>query len=77
MVLREAGWFTAIGMAAGMAAAVGAATLARNLLFGVSSWDVSTLMLVAAVLGISALLASYIPARRTASINPVEALRTE
>jgi ABC-type lipoprotein release transport system permease subunit len=47
------------------------------MLFGVSSWDPPTLIAVAAVLGISALLASYIPARRAASVNPVEALRAE
>jgi ABC-type lipoprotein release transport system permease subunit len=49
----------------------------RGLLFGVRSWDVPTLLAVAAVLGTSALLASYLPARRAASVNPVEALRTE
>jgi macrolide transport system ATP-binding/permease protein len=47
------------------------------LLFGVRSWDTATLLAVAAVLGISALLASYIPARRAAAVNPVEALRAE
>lgn len=77
MVLREAGWLTVIGMGAGITVAVGAATLARSLLFNVSSWDAETLILVAAVLGISALFASYIPARRAASVNPVEALRAE
>ena len=56
---------------------VGAATLMRGLLFGVSSWDVPTLAGVAVVLGSSALLASYLPARRAASVDPVEALRTE
>ena len=54
---------------------VGAAV--RGLLFGVRSWDVPTLAAVAAVLGIASLLASYIPARRAASVNPVEALRAE
>ena len=49
----------------------------RKLLFGIQSWDVPTLIVVAAVLGVSALVASFIPARRAASVNPVEALRAE
>jgi ABC-type lipoprotein release transport system permease subunit len=49
----------------------------RSLLFGVRSWDISILIAVATVLVASALLASYIPARRAASVNPVEALRAE
>jgi len=77
MVLREAGWLTVIGLGAGMACAVGAATLMRKLLFGVSSWDVSTLISVGALLAVAALLASYLPARRAAGVNPVDALRAE
>jgi len=44
---------------------------------GVQAWDAPTLAGVAVVLGGFALLASYIPARRAASVNPVEALRAE
>jgi len=77
MVLREAGWLTVIGVGAGMACAVGAATLMRKLLFGVSSWDVSTLVAVGGVLAVAALMASYLPARRAAGVNPVDALRAE
>ena len=77
LVLREAGWLTAAGIVAGLACAIGAATLMRDLLFGVRSWDVSTLITVAGVLGLSALAASYMPARRAASVNPVESLRAE
>jgi ABC-type antimicrobial peptide transport system permease subunit len=77
LILKEAGWLTGIGIALGLACCVPAATLMRHLLFGVSSWDVPTLAAVAVVLGISALLASFIPARRAASVNPVEALRAE
>ena len=77
LILREAGRLITAGMTIGLACAVAAATVMRGLLFGVSSWDVPTLSLVAAVLGLSALLASYIPARRAASVNPVDALRAE
>jgi len=49
----------------------------RGLLFNIRTWDISTLAFVAIVLGAAALIASYIPAHRAASINPVEALRAE
>lgn len=77
MVLREAGWLTAIGLAIGLAGSVGASLLMRSLLFGVAACDAFTLTGVAALLGLAALAASYLPARRAASANPVEALRAE
>jgi macrolide transport system ATP-binding/permease protein len=77
LILKEAGWVTAVGIAMGLAGSVAAATLMRGLLFGVGSWDVAPLGSVAAILGGAALLASFIPARRAASVNPVEALRSE
>ncbi len=51
--------------------------LLRGLLFGVQSWDVPTLLGVAVLLAVCALAASYLPARRAASVDPVEALRAE
>jgi ABC-type lipoprotein release transport system permease subunit len=51
--------------------------LMRKLLFGVQAWDATTLVSVAALLAVSALLASFIPARRAASVNPTDALRAE
>ena len=49
----------------------------RSLLFGTPPWDVLTLVAVAAILGLSALIAAYVPARRAAAVDPVEALRAE
>jgi predicted permease len=77
LILGEAGRLVVIGVAAGALAAAGSATLMRTLLFGVTPWDPATLLGVAAVLGVSALAASYLPARRAASLSPVEALRAE
>jgi predicted permease len=77
MVLKEAGWLAALGIGLGAAGSVAAATLARKLLFGVSSWDVQTLAGVAVVLAVAVMMASFVPARRAASVNPVEALRSE
>ena len=77
LILKEAGWLTGIGMITGLACSVAAATLMRSLLFGVHAWDLSTLAGVAAVLALSALLASLIPAHRASSVNPVKALSAE
>jgi predicted permease len=77
MILKEAGWLTGFGIVAGLFCSIAVATLMRKLLFGIHTWDMSTLAAVAVLLGVSALLASYFPARRAASVNPVEALRAE
>jgi predicted permease len=77
LVLGEAGKLIGVGIVLGLAASVGAAMLMGKLLFGVQAWDAGTLAGVAVVLGASAMLASYIPARRAASVNPTEALRAE
>jgi len=77
LILREAGWLTITGIAIGLLGAVGAARLLGFLLFGVASWDLPTLAAVALVLGGSAILASFIPARRAAGVSPLEALRSE
>ncbi len=77
MVLREAGLLAAIGIAIGLVGAVGAAVAMRGLLFGVASWDISTLAGVAIVLGLFAILAGYVPARRATLVDPVIALRHE
>ena len=77
MVFKEAGKLTAIGIGAGLACSIAGATLMRKLLFGTQAWDMTTLAGVAVTLVTFALIASYVPARRAASVNPVEALRAE
>jgi len=77
MILKEAGRLTLVGIVMGLAGAMVAAMLMRSLLFGVSSWDLPTLAAVALGLGGASLLASYIPARRAARVDPIVALRCE
>jgi macrolide transport system ATP-binding/permease protein len=77
LILKEAGWLIVIGIFLGLISSMAAAALMGKLLFGIRSWDAPTLISVAAALAIAALFASYLPARRAASVNPVEALRAE
>ena len=77
LVLKEAGGLTLAGIAMGLLCALGAARLLRSLLFGVNSFDPPTFAAVACLLGAAALAASFIPARRAAQVNPLEALRSE
>jgi macrolide transport system ATP-binding/permease protein len=77
LVLREAVQVTAVGVVLGLLGAVAAASGMRALLFETPPWDLPTLAGVAAVLAGAALLASLVPARRAASVDPMEALRVE
>lgn len=77
LILKEAGQLTLFGIVLGLACSLGAATSLRGMLFGVPPWDLPILAAVAGALGFAALLASYIPARRAASVNPAEVLRAE
>jgi ABC-type antimicrobial peptide transport system permease subunit len=77
LVLGEAGRLAALGIVLGLACAMAAAASMQKLLFEISAWDAPTLAAVAATLTLAALLASYIPARRAASVDPVIALRAD
>jgi len=77
LILKEAGTLAVAGILIGIGCAIVAATLMRKLLFGTPPWDITTLLSVAVVLGGSALLASFFPARRAASVDPITALRAE
>jgi predicted permease len=77
MVLRQGAKTALVGVAIGIAAALGLTELMRSLLFGVSPQDPLTLASVAALLTLVALLASFIPARRAMRVDPAVALRYE
>ncbi len=77
LILKEASGLVALGIGSGLVCAIGAATLIEKLLFNTPAWDAPTLAGVGLLLAVSALLASYLPARRAASVNPVSALRVE
>ena len=77
LIMKEAAWLIGIGIGTGLVSSVAAATLIRGLLFGVRSWDAETLATVAVLLAVSALMATYIPARKAAQVDPSVALRYE
>ncbi|MGH9616050.1 MAG: ABC transporter permease, partial [Acidobacteriaceae bacterium] len=77
MVLREAGLLIAIGMVIGIATALATAQLLRSLLFDVTPRDPLALLTTCAVLLLTALFAAWWPARRAASVDPMQALRSE
>ncbi len=77
MFVRSALVLAGLGTLAGLGAAAALVRLMGALLFGVSPLDPFTFITVPLILAVSAVLASYLPARRAAAINPVEALRAE
>jgi ABC-type antimicrobial peptide transport system permease subunit len=77
MILRRAGWLTGIGVCTGLLLAFGLAHGVANLLYEVRPDDPLVFgSITAAITGI-ALLASWLPARRAARIDPMVALRDE
>ena len=77
MVLRSAFSQIGIGMAIGIPAAIGAGKLMRDQLYGVTPWNPVMLALAVLTLALAALLASLVPARRAAGVEPMVALRNE
>jgi len=77
MFVRSALILTGVGIVAGLGAAVVVAHLMRTLLFGVSPLDPLSFAAVPLILAATAALASFLPACRAATVNPVDALRAE
>jgi putative ABC transport system permease protein len=77
IVLGEAAWLAACGVGLGVAGALGATRLMQTLLFGVTPTDALTFAAIAMLLTATALVASYIPARRATRVDPMVALRYE
>jgi putative ABC transport system permease protein len=77
MVLRRAFSQVGIGLALGIPAAIGAGRLMKDQLFGVKPWDPVMLVFATVLLALAAVLASVIPARRAAGVEPMVALRNE
>lgn len=77
LILRHGFWMAGIGLLLGLAGALGLMRLLVTLLFGVGVWDPLTITTVGCLLGVVALAACYIPARRATRIDPAVALRYE
>ena len=77
LITRQVGWLTLSGLAIGLLCSVGTSMLMRSLLFAVQAWDGVTLTCVAMLLGVASMVASFLPARRAALIDPAEALRAD
>ena len=77
MVFREGSVLTIAGLAVGLLLGLGVASLIGSLLYGIDPVDPVSIVATIALLGTASLLAGYIPARRAARIDPMEALRYE
>lgn len=75
LVLLQGLWLTGIGLALGLAFALGATRIIGRMLYGIGANDPVTMLSVVALLGAMSLLACYFPAHRAMLRNPVTAIR--
>jgi putative ABC transport system permease protein len=77
MILKEGAILAGMGLAMGLVGAYFVGRAMQSTLYGVGSIDLGAFCAVGALLMAAALLASYLPARRAAAVEPMQALRTE
>jgi predicted permease len=77
LMLSQGGTLIAAGLVIGLVGSVALAQATRSILFGVSVADPSTYAAVAILVGLTAMLAAYVPARRAMRVDPIDALRAE
>ena len=77
LMLRESAVYATAGLAVGIALSLASARLIRGMLFEVNATSPLTYTTLAIAVTLVALVASYVPARRAASLNPTEALRAQ
>ena len=77
LILKEASLLAAVGLGLGLVGSIFVGRTMRTTLYGVAALDFAVILSVALLLFCTALLASYLPARRAASIDPMHALRTD
>jgi ABC-type antimicrobial peptide transport system permease subunit len=77
MILRESTWLAIAGSVVGVGAALLLTRLVKSMLYGIQPYDPTTITAGILVLLAVALAASWIPARRAAGVQPMEALRHE
>ena len=77
MILRDAGRLTALGITIGLAAAWAFSRVLTSMVYTVSTHDPLTFLLVPGLIGLAALTASYVPARRASRVDPLSAIRAE
>jgi ABC-type antimicrobial peptide transport system permease subunit len=77
MILSQGGWMVVVGVAIGLGGAYASREIMSSFVFGVPTSDAVTYATACAAVMTAALLASALPARRAASVDPVVALRQE
>jgi putative ABC transport system permease protein len=77
LVFGEAARLVSVGIGLGLAGAALLARMIASLLYGVAAFDVTTLAGASILLAVVSLVASYVPARRAANVNPMDSLRYE